>query len=137
MTQFNMEKFAADFRDLEPWLKAKMMDWHGPMAEVRHNQFARFGGEYGVGPFDLRPVLAHVVCPALVLYPDRSSLFPVEQATAFYRGLARGELAVFPKCGHNTYEQRPDDYVRTVLDFLRRTAEGQGQAEKPSMSCLA
>jgi pimeloyl-ACP methyl ester carboxylesterase len=137
MTEFNMEMFASDFRDLEPWLKGKMINWHGEMAEVRYNHFARYGGEYGVDVFDLRPALSGVVCPALVLYPDRSSLFKVEQAVAFYRGLVRGELAVFPKCGHNTYEQRPEDYARTVLDFLRRGSEGEDRTDRPSMSCLA
>jgi pimeloyl-ACP methyl ester carboxylesterase len=57
--------------------------------------------------FDLRPILPMVPCPTLALYPDRSAIFDVEQSVAFYRHLARGEPAVFPKCGHNTYEQRP------------------------------
>ena len=46
--------------------------------------------------FDLRPVLRKVSCPALVLYPDRSSIFHVEQSIAFYRDLPKGELPV--KC---------------------------------------
>jgi pimeloyl-ACP methyl ester carboxylesterase len=61
-----------------------------------------------------------VSCPALVLYPDRSFLFPVEQGVSFYRHLPKGELAVLPNCGHNTYEHRPKDYVRHVLQFYRR-----------------
>jgi pimeloyl-ACP methyl ester carboxylesterase len=62
----------------------------------------------------------------------------VEQSTTFYRHLPRGELAIFPKCGHNTYEQRPEDYTRTVLDFLRRTKKGeQDQMARPAMTCLA
>jgi len=137
MPQLQAERLVANFRDLEPRLQAKMIDWHGDMAEVKYNQFAKCGGEYGVGYFDLRPVLMKVLCPALVLYPDRSSLFYVDQAVDFYRVLPKGELAVFPKCGHNTYEQRPDDYVRTILDFLKRTREGENQANRPSVSCLA
>jgi len=137
MTQLNIERLIINFRDLEPRLQAKIIDWHGEMAQAKYEQFARCGGEYGVEYFDLRPQLAKVQCPALVLYPDRSSIFYVEQATAFYRGLPKGELAVFPKCGHNTYEQRPDDYVRTILDFLERTKQGEGESTRPSMSCLA
>lgn len=137
MTRLNIERLVTDFANLEPRLKAKVIDWHGQMAEAKYNQFAKCGGEYGVGYFDLRPILAEVICPALVLYPDRSSIFYVEQAVAFYRGLTRGELSVFPKCGHNTYEQRPEDYVRTILDFLKRGREGNNQIERPSVSCLA
>jgi pimeloyl-ACP methyl ester carboxylesterase len=55
-----------------------------------------------------------------VLYPDRSFLFDVEQGVAFFRHLVSGELAVLPKCGHNTYEYRPNEYVRQVLAFLKR-----------------
>ncbi len=137
MTQLNRERLVIDFRDLEPRLQAKIIDWHGEMAEEKYNQFARCGGEYGVDYFDLRPTLPNVLCPALVLYPDRSSIFYVEQSIAFYRGLPKGELAVFPRCGHNTYEQRPEDYVRTILDFLKRAKVGENHADKPSMACLA
>jgi pimeloyl-ACP methyl ester carboxylesterase len=31
-----------------------------------------------------------------------------------------GELAVLPKCGHNTYEQQPEEYVRHISLFLKR-----------------
>ncbi len=137
MTQLNLERLVVNFTDLDPRLQAKVIDWHGEMAEAKYNQFARCGGEYGVHYFDLRPALSKVLCPALVLYPDRSSIFHVEQSIAFYRGLPRGELVVFPRCGHNTYEQRPEDYVRTIRDFLNRVRKGYDQADKPSVSCLA
>jgi hypothetical protein len=55
----------------------------------------------------------------------------------FYRHLARGELAVFPKCGHNTYEQRPDDYVRAILDFITRRTGREESKVQPAMTCLA
>ena len=121
MAAFNEAKFPDVFQDLEPELKEKLVLWHGKeRAEPFFNQFRRFGGAYGKNVFDLRPVLPRVVCPALVLYPDRSFLFDVEQGIAFYYHLASGELAVLPKCGHNTYEHRPHEYVRQVLAFLER-----------------
>jgi len=138
MTEINRATLVNRFADLEPGLQVKLMDWHGAAAESKYNQFAKRGGAYGSDYFDLRPILASVGCPTLVLYPDRSSIFDVEQSIAFYRHLPRGELAVFPKCGHNTYEQRPEDYIRTVLDFLRRTAKGeQERTAGPAMTCLA
>ena len=121
MSEFNKLKFPKSFQELEPDLKEKLITWHGPeYAEPFFNQFRRFGGAYGKGVFDLRPVLNQVTCPALVLYPDRSFLFDVEQGVVFYKHLPKGELAVLPKCGHNTYEQQPDEYLRHVLNFLRR-----------------
>jgi len=121
MAAFNEAKFPDVFQDLDPELKEKLVLWHGEKrAEPFFNQFRRYGGAYGKNVFDLRPVLPRVVCPALVLYPDRSFLFDVEQGIAFYRHLASGELAVLPKCGHNTYEHRPREYVHHVLAFLER-----------------
>ncbi|MBW2096415.1 MAG: alpha/beta hydrolase [Deltaproteobacteria bacterium] len=121
MAAFNESKFPHVFQDLEPDLKEKLILWHGAeRAEPFYNQFRRFGGAYGREFFDLRPMLSRVACPALVLYPDRSFLFDVEQGVAFYRHLTAGELAVLPKCGHNTYEHQPREYVHQVLAFLER-----------------
>jgi len=136
MTELNMMRLVNTFAELSPELQAKMVEWHGEQAEKMYNQFAKQGGAYGRGYFDLRPILPMVACPTLVLYPDRSSIFDVEQSIAFYRHLTKGELAVFPKCGHNTYEQRPEDYINTVLGFMKRIRNGQLE-KKPAVSCLA
>jgi pimeloyl-ACP methyl ester carboxylesterase len=121
MTELNNQKFSGLFQDLEPAQKQKLIEWQGKdFAEPFFNQACRFGGAYGKDVFDLRPQLLHVTCPAFVLYPDRSFLFDVEQGVAFYLHLPEGELAVLPKCGHNTYEYRPEEYVQHVLAFLER-----------------
>ena len=121
MIEFNRIKFPHSFQELKSELKEKLIEWHGEeSAESFFNLFRRFGGAYGKGVFDLRPVLKQVTCPALVIYPDRSFLFDVEQGVAFYRHLPKGELAVLPKCGHNTYEHQPEEYVQHILKFLRR-----------------
>ncbi len=132
MPEFNREKFPKAFRELDPDLQKKLVHWHGEdHAEPFFDLFRSRGGAYGTGVFDLRPLLPSVACPALVLYPDRSFLFEVEQGVAFYRLLPRGELAIFPKCGHNTYEQRPEEYAREILSFLDRhrdTDEASGDS---------
>ena len=137
MADFNRKKFTNNFADLEPVIKAKMIEFQGDNAEERYNQFAMYGGAYGIDYFDLRPVLKCVQCPALVLYPDRSALFDVEQAVAFYRALPKGELCILPRCGHNTYEQLPDDYIRTVQNFLFRHTKGKGENIRTDNTCLA
>ena len=139
MTEKIPISFPKRFQELEPELREKLVEWHGEWAEAFFDQFRLFGGAYGVGIFDLRPQLSCVKCPSLVLYPDRSFIFEVEEAVAMYRQLSNGELAVFPGCGHNTYEYRPEDYVRTVLDFFRRhDPNGRaGEVEMVGVSCLA
>jgi len=121
MAEFNKQKFPKPFRDLKPDLRKKLIDWHGKdHAQSSYDHFRKYGGAYGKGIFDVRGLLPLVACPTLVLYPDRSYLFGVEQAIAFYRHLPEGELAILPNCGHNTYEERPQEYVQLVLDFLKR-----------------
>jgi pimeloyl-ACP methyl ester carboxylesterase len=137
MIELNDKKLVLKFSNLDPKLQLKMIDWHGEAAQRRYDLFTKCGGAYGRSYFDLRPKLTLVQCPALVIYPDRSAIFDVEQAVVFYRSLPHGELAVFPKCGHNTYDQRPDDYMRTYLDFLERTKRGAGQNGSSAFSCLA
>lgn len=137
MVELNANKFPKKFAELEPDLKAKMVEWQGDRAEIAYDHYTNYGGEYGKGYFDLRPILPEVTCATLVLYPDRSAIFDVEQAVGFYRHLRRGELAVFPKCGHNTYDQRPDDYVKTVLDFIARSTGKKETQVRPAMTCLA
>ena len=121
MEAFNASKFPRTFSELGESLQQKMIMWHGKDHAARlYHQFCRYGGAYGRRFFDLRPQLVKVTSSSLVLYPDRSFLFPVEQGVAFYRHLERGELAVLPKCGHNTYEQQPEAYIRHLLEFLAR-----------------
>lgn len=117
----NRVMFPKAFHELEPSLQRKLFKWHGKdCAEDFFNRFRDRGGSYGTGIFDIRPMLQSIQCPTLVLYPDRSRLFEVEQGVAFYRHLPDGELAVLPRCGHNTYEQQPKEYVHAVLNFLAR-----------------
>jgi pimeloyl-ACP methyl ester carboxylesterase len=137
MIELNEKKLVVKFSELEPRLQLKMIEWHGDAAQRRYDLFAKCGGTYGLSYFDLRPNLARVQCPALVLYPDRSAIFDVEQAIVFYRNLPNGELAVFPKCGHNTYDQRAEDYTRTFLDFIKRIKKGAEPSQPPIVSCLA
>jgi pimeloyl-ACP methyl ester carboxylesterase len=121
MEEFNPMKFPKPFREIDPVVQATFEDWHGKgQAEISYNMFRRFGGSYGRDYFDLRPTLREVTCPGLVIFPDRSHIFGVEQGVAFYRHLRQGELLVLPDCGHNTSEERPADYVRAILDFQRR-----------------
>lgn len=109
--------------DAEPGFRKKLIDWHGEAwAPELFSLFIEGGGAYGTGStiFDLRDTLKQVQCPALVLYPDRSRLFDVEQAVMMYRSLPEGELAVLPHCGHNTYEHQPEEYQRIILSFFTK-----------------
>jgi pimeloyl-ACP methyl ester carboxylesterase len=139
MAEFNASKFLKSFGELDPEMREKFISWHGERAESLFEQFRKWGGMYGKSYFDIRPVLPHVQCPTLILYPDRSFLFEVEQGLAFYRNLPNAQLAVLPDCGHNTYDEQPEAYARHVADFLTRRQYGRkgrmkGE-EKRTMTC--
>ncbi len=139
IVEFNSAHFPAAYHELDLNIRDKMIQWHGPnWAEPFYEMARTRGGAYGVGMFDLRPRLPFVTCPTLVLYPDRSALFEVEQAIHIYRNLPNAELAVLPRCGHNTYDQKPEEYVRHVMDFQKRVMAKPGTVQMDfSMTCLA
>lgn len=128
MEDFNRQKLPATFQDLGSDLQQKYIDWHGAdRGKIFYDICAKGGGCYGkTGLFDLRPTLAQVTCPTLVMYPDRGYFFDVEQGIAFYRHLTTGELLVFPKCGHNIFEHYPQMYARQVVDFIGRQRTHSG-----------
>ncbi|MFH1115656.1 MAG: alpha/beta hydrolase [Pseudomonadota bacterium] len=139
MVEFNTSHFPAAYHELDPGIRDKMIQWHGSeWAEPFYEMARTRGGAYGIGTFDLRPRLPFVACPTLVLYPDRSALFEVEQAVHIYRNLPNAELAVIPRCGHNTYDQKPDEYVRHIMAFHKRAMADPRTAQMDfSMTCLA
>jgi pimeloyl-ACP methyl ester carboxylesterase len=66
----------------------------------------------GVGFADLRGITA----PALMLAGDRDFLVPVEVATAAYRALPKGELAIIPGRDHALSKAG----IAATIDFLQR-----------------
>ncbi len=129
LEELNRIKFPPTYNDLPAHIQKKYVDWHGPdRAEWFFTLCSRYGGCYGRDFFDLRPQLAKVHCPSLVMYPDRGHFFEAEQGVAFFRSLPKGELAIFPKCGHNIFEHYPGLYARTVIDFIARVINGRNDA---------
>jgi pimeloyl-ACP methyl ester carboxylesterase len=121
MSELNSDRMFSSFEEADAEFQHKLVYWQGETwARQFYNLALPGGGAYGSGVFDLRGILKNIHCPALVLYPDRSGLFEVEQAVLMYRSLPDGELAVIPCCGHNTYALRPEEYQRIILSFFER-----------------
>jgi len=118
----------SSFEDAQAEFQDKLVYWHGESwARELFTLFIELGGAYGTDPasFDLTPLLRNIQCPSLVLYPDRSRLFDVEQGVLMYRSLPNGELAVLPRCGHNTYALQPEEYQRIILSFFQRVSPAE------------
>ena len=118
----------SSFEEAQTEFQDKLVYWHGESwARELFKLFIELGGAYGTDPasFDLTPLLKNIQCPSLVLYPDRSRLFDVEQGVLMYRSLPNGELAVLPHCGHNTYALQPEEYQRIILSFFQRVSPAE------------
>lgn len=116
-------KVPRTWENASPSYRETLVRWQGEAyAPVLYSLFVQNGGAYWAGPkpYDLRDALKNVQCPALVLFPDRSHLFDVEQGVLTYHALPQGELAVLPKSGHSVWLTQPDEYQRTVLSFFAR-----------------
>jgi pimeloyl-ACP methyl ester carboxylesterase len=136
LLDFNKEKFPLGWDELDDKVRKKMIGWQGAeRAQECYELFSYLGGAYGTGIFDLRPMLPAIEQPSLILYPDRSALFEVEQAVDFYRSLPNAELAVIPKCGHNSYENKPQEYLRLLMNFLHRQEHGEEPGFSAGATC--
>lgn len=69
-----------------------------------------------LGDYDLRPALARLRVPALVLQ-GKQDLIPLESSETVAR-LLQGELQLLERCGHVPYVEAHQDFVRIVDGFL-------------------
>ena len=69
--------------------------------------------------FDLRPALARLEIPALVVHGDDDPI-PIASAAATATAL-RAPLTILPDCGHVPYVEAPEAFVSALDSFLPRT----------------
>lgn len=64
--------------------------------------------------------LSAVGCPTLILHGDRDDIIAVGHAHILHQGIPGSQLAVLEGCGHQLHRERPEEFRRLVLDFLRQ-----------------
>jgi proline-specific peptidase len=69
--------------------------------------------------FDLRPALARISAPTLVLAGGRDFIAGPAAARAMVAALPNAELVVFPEAGHFLFVEAPEDFREAVRDFLQ------------------
>lgn len=67
---------------------------------------------------DLRPRLADIRCPALVIAGDQDRLVPPRASEALARALPRAQLQTVPGAGHAPFVAQPQAVARWLGDFL-------------------
>ncbi len=80
----------------------------------------RAGLEYLMNA-DLRPGLAEMSAPALVIHGTEDAVIPLAAGEALARALPRAELSTMPGAGHALPILHPDRVADAVLPFLEMT----------------
>lgn len=69
---------------------------------------------------DLRPLLAKIQCPTMIVAGELDFLCGPAQANPIAEAIAEARLEVIPDCGHIPSAEAPAAYREMVLDFLSR-----------------
>lgn len=128
---YGEEKMASKALKLYPSPENLPIEWLRELAEYHGRTYGRdlYGifyqaireeNGYPFKRYDLRPTLPRVKSPVIVVYGDRDHLFDLEQALTMYRRLDKSDLCIIPNCGHLPNEERPQDFNREVVSFIRR-----------------
>lgn len=69
---------------------------------------------------DLRPVLADVTVPTLLIYGEQSKIFPGDLAGWLRQRLPKAEIERFAASGHAPFAEEPEHFNNAVSAFLAR-----------------
>lgn len=70
-------------------------------------------------PPDLPGQLGRVQVPTLVITGDDDRIVPTEQSVRLAGEIPGAALVVIPEAGHVPHEEKPEEFLRAVFDFVR------------------
>ena len=79
---------------------------------------------------DIRPKLAHIRAPTLVVWGEHDSLVPLDLGKRLRACLPGADLVVIESAGHNPMWDRAEAFNRVVVDFLT-ARRGSAHASTP------
>jgi pimeloyl-ACP methyl ester carboxylesterase len=109
---------------------ARIPEWdelfgHPPSAEEREiaTRNREMAARLTWKPYMFNPRLPHflprVEAPALIVWGRQDRIVPVECGEQYRRLLPRAALQVLEDCGHLPPIEKPDEFSRAVIEFLR------------------
>ena len=66
----------------------------------------------------LTGLLARVKAPTRMVWGREDRIVPVECGTLFQKAIPGSELVVIDNCGHSPQVEKPEDFIKTALEFL-------------------
>jgi len=79
--------------------------------------------------FDSLDRLDRIRAPTLIVAGSEDKVVPPENARMLLDGIPNSRLVIFKGCGHLLFIERPGDFNKLVLDFLRSVDEGKPALE--------
>lgn len=90
-------------------------NWHGYMDALR-----------ALGCFNVRPCLGKIRVPTLVVTGLEDTTIPPQVQAALATGIAGAQQVTIPRGGHGLTVDSPDEFNRTLLEYLREGDEVPG-----------
>lgn len=78
---------------------------------------------------DLRPVLAQVDVPTLVIHGSADDQCPLAHGETLAAGIPGARLSVWPQGGHNLMAEDPAGFTAALVDFIHGAEGTPGRAE--------
>ncbi|MFA6448726.1 MAG: alpha/beta hydrolase [bacterium] len=63
---------------------------------------------------------AKIKAPTLIIWGDKDKVISPAVASVFHHRIAGSQLVMIPKCGHLPQEEKPAEFNKIVLDFLKK-----------------
>ncbi len=70
---------------------------------------------------NLRPTLAQISCPTLIIHGDRDAIIPYQVTQAFSQHMADVRIEIIPGAGHIPFLTHPNEFIRLIQDFCCET----------------
>jgi pimeloyl-ACP methyl ester carboxylesterase len=82
--------------------------------------------------YPARDALAAIACPVLMIWGANDVVTPPAEWARCAAGMSNGEFHVIPDCGHVPMLERPAEFNRLLLDFVRRVFAEPAADRRPS-----
>jgi 2-hydroxy-6-oxonona-2,4-dienedioate hydrolase len=79
-----------------------------------------------VQEYDATDIPAEIRCPVLLIWGDNDRVTPIEDWIPHLEKLKNYELVQIENCGHSPQLEKPEEFNRALLDFLKRRDEIRG-----------
>lgn len=109
-------------------------NWDRALVEFVRAMLTASGPEINL-PVEKR--LHEISCPVLIITGDSDRIVPAWNAERVHRAIPGSHLKVMNKCGHLPQEERPDEFVSIVEEFLQKAFEERKElGHRPATAAL-